>query len=457
VSSGTERRRFPAPRGDICGIAFSSDGKTLALGGNDKTVRLWEVEGGKETGRFEASGDRVCFLAFSPDGLRLAAGSSMGVRVWDLKANKELPRPQAEISRVLALAFSPDGKNLVFAGIPNGNSADDAFHTCDVGSGKELARFGGSIFHGVPSLTFSPDAKILATGGDNIIRLWNGTTGQEALPFAGHTSEVYMLIFSPDGKAVLSGSFADSTIHLWDPNTGRESHLLALPVNQRLYSPAVTMDGKKLAAGCSQDIVLWDLSKGMEVGRIKQPASSAVDRLVFSPDGQKLAFADSGGHEIRVFDVATAKEVLRLPAHERMLWSIKYSPDGKTLASVGWDMRLQTEIRLWDSATGKELRQWHPVDKFPGAQPSLVFAGARTLALWRYLGPTCLWNTSTGKEFGQFGDSVLLTADFSPDGKLMASWDNNNPLPHIRVWEVATGTEIGRFQTGRQWGVCFLP
>ena len=147
--------------------------------------------------------------------------------------------------------------------------------------------------------------------GDGTIRFWDVRTGDEMDTVAGHTDYVYSVVFNPNGKFFASG-YADGSIRFWDAETGRH---------------------------------LKTLKKGYE-----------ASGLVFSEDGKTLAYAD--GLDIRLQDVGTGEEKMRLTGHTLGMHSMALSPDGDTLASGSEDMT----IRLWDMHTGEHKKKKHSTD-----------------------------------------------------------------------------------------------
>ena len=154
----------------VYSVAFSPDGKTLASGSVDKTVKLWDAQTGQELATLKGHADNVTSVAFSPDGKTLASGSrDKTVKLWDAQTGQELATLKGHDASVYSVAFSPDGKTLA--------------------SGSE----------------------------DKTVKLWDAQTGQELATLKGHDDSVYSVAFSPDGKTLASGS-GDKTVKLWVGN-----------------------------------------------------------------------------------------------------------------------------------------------------------------------------------------------------------------------------------------------
>jgi WD40 repeat protein len=219
----------------------------------------------------------------------------------------------------------------------------------------------------VVSVAFSPDGRTLAAGtstrippqkltpgkitlGKSIIKLWDVTSGQELRTLAGHTTGwVKTVAFSPDGRTLASAS-GDNTIWLWEVASGRELRILTAHTGQVL-SVAFSPDGATLASGSSDHTIkLWELPGGTQ-SRTLTGHTDFVLSVAFSPDGRTLA---SGGWSvwspywgwdyaaIKLWDVASGRELRTL--HENDVYSVAFSPDGRTLASSSQS----DTIRLWD-------------------------------------------------------------------------------------------------------------
>jgi hypothetical protein len=190
-------------------VAFAPDGKRLATGSGDNSVRLWDVAKGSELANLKGHTNAVYSVTFSPDGKTLASGGAdRVVRLWDSATGRELATFKGHTHTVWSVAFSPDGKRMASGG------EDSVIKLWDVVTGREIGAFVG---HGnmINAVAFSPDGKrLVSCSDDQTVRLWDVATAQELLNLTGHAEWVVSVAFSPDGKTLATGGW-DHNVKLW--------------------------------------------------------------------------------------------------------------------------------------------------------------------------------------------------------------------------------------------------
>ncbi|WP_344955932.1 hypothetical protein [Actinomadura miaoliensis] len=308
--------RLLPPGYNASSVAFSPDGKTLAVGGEHNTgphaeakVWLWDVAArrmsneitvpntgrvpGPERGKTIERTFPVTSVAFSPDGRTVAIGGGREkFWLWDLAAGRvSNPFTVPQGNSAVSVVFSPDGKTLAVAG---GNvQLRDLTTRRNTVTITEPGDANGSV-------AFSPDGKTLAIERSEYVRLWDvGTRRNTATIAAPHGHRLRSVAFSPDGKTLAtSGSNAkdDGEIRLWDVAARRSTAVVTSRHQHRVNSAVFSPDGATLAIGGDQDLRLWDVAdrRYLAVVNTGDEDVSRIDAVAFSPDGRTVAVAGYG-------------------------------------------------------------------------------------------------------------------------------------------------------------------
>jgi WD40 repeat protein/Tfp pilus assembly protein PilF len=453
-------------------LVFGIDGKQLVTGGNDGTIRLWDVETGNELQAIQAHQHGVRSLAISPDGRLLCSTgySDPVIRVWDSDSGRKIAELPSQAKPVNHVSFGRNGR-LVSGG------EDGAVVLWDVGGAREISRLDAGMAVYVAAL--SPDGRWLAAGGFGAVTLWDlSETGKQprtlrghhsfvnALAFSlsgkrlasagsegavkiwdvgedkavgtlkGHTASVKSIAFSPHGWSLVSSSM-DGSVRLWDLRATSTDDLRA-PLNVPARVVRFSRDGRLLAAANSITgaITIVDSATATSLRRIE----GSSQWLDFAPSGYHFASAERDG-TVRLIDAASGEVVRSLNAHEGGVNVVAYSSDGKWLASAGQD----NTVKLWDLGSGQ------PRTLVGHTAPvwALAFSpDGRLLASYAHDQSVRIWDTGIGKQIQSLPSNGSLCLKFSPSGVLLATAQADG---RVQLWDVNKKTVVQTLFGHRSW------
>lgn len=481
-------------QGDVLSVTFSLDGKYLATGGGDATVRIWDASTGDLLHALKGHTAEVGGLAFSPDGKFLITSSEDAMlKIWDV-ATGDLLRDLPEFT-VYKVSFNVDGTQLAAAtanGIEVWNIApqSDDIITFDENHAALTIPEGSSMI-------FSPDgtqlaAVSLSTASGNAIKLWDATSGRELLTLAGHIGWIMGIAISPDGQRLASTSL-DGTVKIWSLMPGREtiavvggvtgygtrvaynpngqefatnggdgtatfwnaktgeSRLVLTGHDIEVLSVAFSADGKRFATGSlDATAVIWDTASGQKLLTLIGHEAGVRD-IAFSPDGELIATGSFDG-TAKIWDLKTGTVIQEITGHDGIVLGVAFSPDGKRLATSSTD----ATAKIWDIKTGELVLT---LSGHNAGLPDVAYSpDGSMLATGSGDGTAILWDAATGVKLLTLAghSSQIQSVAFNSDGKLLATGSEDNTA---KIWDVSTGKELLNLpgSLGGVKGVAFSP
>jgi WD40 repeat protein len=482
---------IPAPdNGPCAGLAYSPDGRHLALLGADSRVHIHDAATGKpirtlprasaaEQKDGESGGGRDdyytwCPVTYSHDGTRLATASNSRVFfIRDAQTGNVLAECRGHDRWVIGVAFNRDGTRVASA------SNDRTVRVWDTATGKELR-----VWKEAEAFAFHPEGRRLAIcNTDGSVRLWDVATGRELRTFQGERLGFKRVAFRPDGEqlAAMNLGWHQPTVRLWEVESGKEVRTLSRSEWQGsartlCYSP----DGRMLARGGIDNdsfggLIVWDLPTGTAIRKPRAPYDAGVLDLTFDPAGQRLAVVHGdreSGLAVRVWSARTGLEAVsdEAPGESASAWhAVTVDASGRVLAlDTGESDEKISRTRLWD------VEQRQPLLTLPTRLKSETAAAicprTHRIAAHANHGAVTVWDGQTGQQLAQFAASAPSFVGFlepprgicfGGNGRL-ATWCHDpvgKDNSRVKVWDVATGRLLHDFdgETERVYSVAFDP
>jgi WD40 repeat protein len=374
-------------------------------------------------------------LAFSPDGNRILR-ADYGETLTLADAQKGMVVSSFKGYRA---TFSRDGTRIVSVRRASG-TAHDTLELRDAYKGKVLSTFQGQAGK-VKSIVFSPDGKRIVTGGRDGVKVWNVALGVEEVLLIGDRSAsgVQSVDYSFDGNWIVGGGNLGITV--WDARSGAENPAFSrnsYAANAVAFSP----DGMRIVSGGSDGIKLWKVATGIEQRSLIKERS-AINAVAFNIDGDRIV-GGGKGRTVWLWDSLTGERIETFKGHNYEVLAVAFSPDGRQIVSAA-GKNYRDEYTLWTVSEQRPITD----DDYSSVTAAAFSPKGDRIATGAWDNQLRLWDARGAQEMefslGAAGGDLILSLAFSPDGKQIITGSRpggiNSGSPTVRIWSAKDGTE----------------
>lgn len=447
-------------------VSVTSDGQSVLTGGDDCTIRMWDVHSGAEHRSFRGHISAIHAIAITPDGRYIVTGSGShnykvdtahyilkdiqnshapiskdsditadqetdnSIRVWEIERGKLCFILQGHTKKVNGLAITPDGAKVISA------SSDGTLKVWDLVKGNILLTITGHK-GAVNAVTVTPNGNyLISAGADHTLKMWHLNSGSLVFTLAGHTDSVNAVVVAPDGDKAISAS-DDNSIKVWELNL--RQNISTFRGHRRGVTSLALMTNRHrfLSAGLDTTVRLWDLYKETELAIIPfDHQGECISDISISPDDTLIFPVIESHRNLDAWKLNKQIELLSSKRHVARINAIAITPNGQLAISASDD----SNLKIWNIETQQLCLTLHghvasinAVIALPDNRRVVSSSQDKTIRIW---------DIKDGKEILRLDNLVfwLPTIAITTDGRQMVSnGSSKDKSGLLRVWDLECG------------------